>query len=54
MSILNDCRRYSSNEEEYEEWKSEMEDEYRRQENYDRQMEERRMAEADEQGMDEE
>ena len=47
MSILNDYRRYSDNEEEYLEWKSEMEDEYRRQEYADREAEER-MMEVDE------
>lgn len=35
MSILNDYRRYSSNEDEYAEWENEMKSEYRRQEAYD-------------------
>ena len=39
MSILNDDRRFSSDEEEYAEWKSEMISEYRRQEAYDRECE---------------
>ena len=49
MSILNDYRKYSSNnEEEKEEWKQEVKEEYRRQEMYDRQQEEKIFYESEE------
>lgn len=41
MSIFNDERRFSDNEDERAEWRSEMLNEFRRQEAYDRQCEER-------------
>ena len=46
MSILNDYRRYSSNEDEHAEWEDEMKSEYRRQDAIDREYEEK-MMEAD-------
>ena len=48
MSILNDDRRFSDNEDEIAEWRSEMLNEFRRQEAYDRQCEERRECEYEE------
>ena len=48
MSILNDYRKYSSNEKEKETWKQEVKEEYRRQEMYDRQQEEKMFYEGEE------
>lgn len=39
MSILNDYRRYSDNEDEYMDWEQEVEREYRKQEYQDRERE---------------
>ncbi len=47
MSILNDYRKYSSNEKKKEEWKQEVKEEYRRQEMYDRQQEEKMFYESE-------
>ena len=49
MSIWNDYRRYSENEDEYAEWEDEMKSEYRRQDAIDREYEEKMMeCDADE------
>ena len=47
MSIWNDDRRYSINEDEYTEWKSEMLSEYRRQVAYDDRCAEREIDEEE-------
>ena len=47
MSIFNDDRRFSTNEDEYAEWKAEMKTEYRRQEAYDDWYNEKEMEEEE-------